>query len=624
MLKILILQLLTTSTLFAATPEIKRFTPIKEGHQQVEPITIKLTLDKGEALFQNSISFSVNSPDIQVSSWSIEQTPRPFFDSISKETKSAYQGMVTFKIKLNRNMSESASEKTSSAPINLFMHYMTNKDKAAQEHRFTLSQKSPTDTSSNVVTEQPLPQDAATSQELPITTTQRSFSHLLYDFFHRILASFSSSILKIKQFASDLFTHTESRSIQFLLAFILGILMSLTPCIYPMIPITVGLLGTGTHNTFARNFALALSYTIGLATTFALIGLLATTFGTQSGQILSNPVFVVILVCILAYLGFSMLGWYEMRIPRFLQPRTQTVQKGSYVSAFLFGMGSGTIASPCMSPGLALVLTAVNNIASTLGAGIASSLLGFSLLFVFGLGASLPLLLIGTFSASLHVLPRAGMWMVEIKKIFGFMLLGMCFYYLKNILPAVMSLSFTAFFFLLVGGYYLNMMVHARTLFGKLLTFVISFALITIGIYTFYNGYKEVTTSCSREAALTAWRTDYTQAREEAVAQNKKLLLDFGASWCSLCTIIEKDILHASDFSATLQKVVAVKIDGSKAGAEPYTSLMKEFKILGLPTILLVDPTTNTIIKKWGSELIDKPRGFLAQEIAASLSQSRS
>lgn len=617
MVKILLLQLLTLSslnTINAVTPTIKRFASKETATQTqaLETIVVTMPLEKGQALYKDTLSFTTNNPQNTISAWTSEQTPAPFFDQKTKETRPAYQGTVTFKLNLT------GTDKTT--PTDLFMHYMTNSDKAPQEHRFTLNGNNAGATENNHALQQ-TQQDSTTttSSELPAVTTQRSFGHLVTDFFHRMLNKINHSVASLKNFASNLFTSTESRGIQFLLAFILGVLMSLTPCIYPMIPITVGLLGTGTHNTFARNFSLAFSYTVGLASTFAIIGLLAALFGTQSGQILSNPWFVIALVAILAYLGCSMLGWYEMRIPKFLQPKTQTVQKGSYLSAFLFGMGSGTIASPCMSPGLALVLSAVNSIASTAGAGIASSLLGFALLFVFGLGSSLPLLIIGTFSASLHVLPRAGMWMVEIKKVFGFMLLGMCFYYLKNILPATMCLSMTSLFFIIVGGYYLNQVLKARTFVGRFVTFVLSFILITTGIYTFYTAYTSYNPVCAASTADHAWRTDYAQAREEAIAKNQKLLLDFGASWCSLCGVLEKDILNSPEVTALFDKVIAVKIDGSKSGDEPYTSLVKEFKIFGLPTILLIDPTTNTVIKQWGSELISKPKDTLTTEVLAAL-----
>ena len=109
----------------------------------------------------------------------------------------------------------------------------------------------------------------------------------------------------------------------------------------------------------------------------------------------------------MAYLALSMFGFYDMYVPNILQTKNNVNHKGSLFSAFVFGAISGSIASPCLSPGLALLLTIV----ATLG----NNLLGFLLLFSFGIGLSIPLLIIGTFSSSINILPQAGMWMIEVK-----------------------------------------------------------------------------------------------------------------------------------------------------------------------------------------------------------------
>ena len=119
-----------------------------------------------------------------------------------------------------------------------------------------------------------------------------------------------------------------------------------------------------------------------------------------------------------------------MYIPRWLQPSATSVKGGTLLSAYLFGALSGTVASPCLSPGLVLILNYVTNIS---GHHIAHYIESFGLLFLFGVGSSLPLLIIGTFSGSLHVLPKAGAWMNEVKKLVGIMLFAMAFYHLSHL-----------------------------------------------------------------------------------------------------------------------------------------------------------------------------------------------
>jgi len=567
------------------------------------PITIKITLDSGQALLHDTLSFSTNNPEVTITEWHSNKKPSTIFNTSQKETLLGYQDSVEFNLQLTKKQNSSIT-----TPTTLFMHYMTTTSKVPQEKRFSIN----FDTTNKVTaSDQETPSQSlstiheSNSSLSAIAEPHKTFSELLYDKFHALLKTALNFVIQSKLFISELLTNSESMSFKFLLAFLLGILMSFTPCIYPMIPITVGLLGTSQGKTFMQNFSLAFAYTLGLATTFALIGLLVTTCGAQCGQFLAHPLFVIGLIIILAYLGGSMFGWYEMKIPRFLQPKNTTVRQGSHASAFLFGVGSGTIASPCMSPGLALVLTIVT--------ALGNKFLGFFLLFVFGLGASLPLLIIGTFSASLHVLPRAGMWMIEVKKIFGFMLFGMCFYYAQIILPQTILFILLASFLACAGLYYYKQLGTSKKALARWLCFMIGTLLITASLYTVYVAIKAFYTH--DEIIHSAWRSDYEQAHADAQAQQKYMLLDFGAAWCPACIAIEKQLLNKPEVTQLFDKIIAVHIDGTKQGSEPYASLIKKYAIIGIPTVLLIDPKTGTLIKQWGGELLDQTPTAFAQEL---------
>jgi len=213
-----------------------------------------------------------------------------------------------------------------------------------------------------------------------------------------------------------------------------------------MIPITIGILQAQARKSMARNILTALLYTLGLATTFAILGLLAAFAGQRIGNLMVNPWVIGLVVVLLIYVAFSLFDVYELYIPRFLKTNGK-IYSGSLLSAFIFGMISGTVASPCISPGLILILTIVANLQNLI--------LGFVLLFFFGFGLSLPLLLIGISSTTLAFLPQAGEWMVEIKHLFGFILFGMCLYFLNYILPWHILLWFIALFVFLAGIFYL-------------------------------------------------------------------------------------------------------------------------------------------------------------------------
>lgn len=222
-----------------------------------------------------------------------------------------------------------------------------------------------------------------------------------------------------------------SHSLTFVLfsSFIAGILASFTPCIYPMLPITLGIITAQRSGSMLNNFFLALSYGVGIATIYATLGYLSVKTNLMFGQWLGHPGFIVAMIALFAYLAFSMFGFYEMYTPRFLKANTSTTYKGGSLSySFLFGILTGAAASPCLTPALALLL------------GFASKqsnpLIGFAVLFSFAMGLSTLLIILGTFSSALSFLPRAGGWMVEVKKIFGFLLLGVCVYFLQPLLAA--------------------------------------------------------------------------------------------------------------------------------------------------------------------------------------------
>lgn len=199
----------------------------------------------------------------------------------------------------------------------------------------------------------------------------------------------------------------------FVAAFLGGILTSFTPCVYPMIPITAGYVGSrNLGGSKVRGFVFSLSYVLGMALTYSLLGVFAAATGRFFGQISTNPYAYLIVANIIIILGLSMLDVFT--IPSF--PKASSSDRGGILGAILIGMASGFVAAPCTAPVLGVMLAYV--------ATTRDILLGWSLLFVFSFGMGLLLILVGTFSGLMASLPRSGEWMVKIKKGFGvFMIL---------------------------------------------------------------------------------------------------------------------------------------------------------------------------------------------------------
>lgn len=205
--------------------------------------------------------------------------------------------------------------------------------------------------------------------------------------------------------------------------FAAGVATSLTPCIYPMIPITVGVIGGSTTSrpSRRRTAGLTLTYAAGLALLYATLGLVAGLSGTLFGTVSSSPWARFAIGNLLLLLALAMLDVLPVAAPGRLAAWAGRLGGGSYPAVFLMGATSGIVAAPCGAPAFAAVLTWV--------AATRSGALGFLYLFVFSVGMTAVLVLVGIFSGSLTALPKAGRWMEWIKKGAGVVLLGMSEYY---------------------------------------------------------------------------------------------------------------------------------------------------------------------------------------------------
>ncbi len=208
--------------------------------------------------------------------------------------------------------------------------------------------------------------------------------------------------------------------------FAAGVLTSLTPCIYPMIPITaaiVGGTGTGAENGRKRTVLLTFAYVLGLALVYSLLGLLAGLTGTLFGSVSANPWLLFGMANLLLLAALAMLDVIPVRLPAAIAARSATVgESGRAGGAFLMGAASGLVAAPCSAPVMAAVLTWVSR--------TKSAALGFTYLFVFSLGMCTLLVVVGLFSGIISRLPRAGAWMLWVKRVFALAMVGAAEYYL--------------------------------------------------------------------------------------------------------------------------------------------------------------------------------------------------
>ncbi len=568
---------------------------VKKLDDKTQQIAVNFTLKPGDYLYKESLVITADSLAVTLTSPVPSVQPVSFFDTISKKQRLGYKDAVTFSL---------TATKQGTTPLEkarLHAQYRINTNAEPQHASIDL----PFDQPKQQATPRALTLPAASQERTtqPAPSCEPPQPSLIGSFVQKTINAFHATVAHTKQTLSSLFSTTGSPLLRFFAAFLLGVLLSLTPCIYPMIPITVGILGaSGTSSAF-KNFLLAAAYTLGISTTFALLGLIAALGSCVFGELQGSPLLIVPLALLLIYFGLSMFDIIQLRIPSFLQPKTK-VKGGSLFSAYLFGAVSGTVASPCLSPGLVLILNYVAHRTEH----FTGYLEGLVLLFIFGVGSSLPLLIIGTFSGSLHVLPRAGQWMVEIKKLVGIMLISMAFYHLTHLerwLPWHILVWFLVLAYLALGIYYFSSIKAHEKKWMHRYKNGMGTALIVGACILMLQGEKAVIDHM-HPISHTAWLHDYDKAHAQALKAGKHLFIDIGATYCSTCVSFDKRIFTKTKIEEVLKNYVQLKIN-SDVDTKSYEQIkaLHGSYIEGFPTYLVVDPRTNTVLKKWSIDIDD-------------------
>jgi cytochrome c-type biogenesis protein len=215
-----------------------------------------------------------------------------------------------------------------------------------------------------------------------------------------------------------------STLLAFLAAYIGGVLVGFTPCVYPLIPITIGFIGARGSSSKLRGFLLSLFYVLGLAITYSIMGAFAVLSGKLFGQMQTTPLTYFIMANLCIFMGLAMLGVFNISVPvpQKLARLTDGHNKKDWFGSFLIGATSGLIIGPCTAPVLAVLLGFV--------ATRTNVILGMGLLFVFAFGMGTLLIVAGTFAGLIAALPRSGKWMTKITHIFGWILIGAGEYFL--------------------------------------------------------------------------------------------------------------------------------------------------------------------------------------------------
>ncbi|MDP1824985.1 MAG: cytochrome c biogenesis protein CcdA [Archangium sp.] len=400
--------------------------------------------------------------------------------------------------------------------------------------------------------------------------------------------------------------------------FLGGFLTSLTPCVYPLIPITVGVFGARQAESKGRALLLTTSYVVGMGLVFSALGVFAALSGRAFGSVLGNTWVIVGLAVFMTVLASSMFGAFELALPSGLATKLNGVGGGGVIGALLMGSVAGFLAAPCTGPVLTGVLTWV--------AQKQDPVIGGGLLFIYAMGIGVPFFLIGVFTMRL---PKSGVWMEWVKSIFGIALLAMAVGYLRDAFPGLR-----------------DFIVATTTTLGRSAAISLGAALAFVGVVlgavhlSFKEGRQWLPKSIGITVVLVAflmrmaapnvvapvdptlvaaggggefvWSLTYKAEENSATfdevlakakADCKPVMIDFFAEWCAACKELDHLTYVAPEVIAESKRFVTVKVDGTNE-SDVTDQMYKRFGVKGLPTVAFIDPM---------GEVLQNPRvaGFL-------------
>ncbi len=357
--------------------------------------------------------------------------------------------------------------------------------------------------------------------------------------------------------------------------FLGGLALNLTPCVYPLIPITISYFVGQASDRISKSFLLALVYVLGMALTYSALGVLAAMTGGLLGASLQNPVVVIIIAAIFLVFAASMFGAFEIRVPMFLTRLAGGSRQGM-VGSLIMGLTVGIVAAPCIGPFVLSLLTYV--------AAKGDPVVGFVMFFTLSLGLGLPFLVLGTFSGLVQTLPRSGEWMAWVKKVFGVVMVGVAVYFISTLIPEVVYVVLLSAVAIL-GGVLIGFLDKSRAGFAwfKGMKVAIGAAMIVFGVWNSVSAWQE------NNRPHMAWQPYSDALVAQAKAEGKPVLIDFYADWCIPCKQIDKKLFGHPKVIAASEGFVALKADLTKDKSDWVKELRLKYQVHGVPTVILLD-----------------------------------
>ncbi|MCI0473125.1 MAG: protein-disulfide reductase DsbD [Ignavibacteria bacterium] len=354
-----------------------------------------------------------------------------------------------------------------------------------------------------------------------------------------------------------------------LIIFVWGLALNLTPCIYPLIPITISYFGAQSSGNKFQSILMGVFYALGMAVTYSLMGLFAALTGSMLGTALQNPIVVIFIALIFIALATSMFGLWEIRVPQKLALAGNKNRSG-YFGSLMMGLLVGFIAAPCIGPIVLSLLVYVGK--------LGNPLMGFFLFFVLSLGLGVPYIFLAAFSSSINKLPRSGEWMISVKLIFGFVLVIMAINTLAPLIPEdiynilfPLSIIFAGLYLIIFDNKGLNSKGYTK----------VKYLIAIIGII--FGTWLLKPESHAAEISFKNLNS-LEQIESSVKSESKPVIIDFYADWCAQCKELDKYTYTDEKVVELSKNINNIKIDLTKEN--PF--ITEKYGIKGLPVVIFM------------------------------------
>lgn len=349
-----------------------------------------------------------------------------------------------------------------------------------------------------------------------------------------------------------------------------GLALNLTPCIYPLIPITLSFFGGRSDKTRGNTILSGLIYLSGLAFTNSLMGVLAAKSGSMLGAALQYPAVLIFIALVMTTLAFSFFGFWEFGLPPALTRLASKNYKG-YFGTFFMGLTLGIVAAPCIGPFVLSLLIYVGQ--------KGDPFLGFLYFFILSLGLGFPLCILAIFSGTLNRLPKSGDWMLWVRKVFGWILIGMGYYYIRSLISNVLLEHAILLSLTIIAGIHLGWIDKS----GKNIRF---FRHIKrgLGVIIIIFGMLYLYTALNLSVSV-KWTPFKETLLENAAKNSRPAIMDVYADWCGPCKLMEKKVFTDPEVLKLSEDFFMTRLDITRK-VQGQDGIIKRYSIEGAPTII--------------------------------------